>query len=506
MKRVGSVVLLIVPVLVAIIGLYSIRIMLPVYAGINQYDYDPAYVYLLNGVSIFLGLPPGHIDHPGTPTQIVIGMVAGLWWSLFDRGSGTLMDAALANPELYVRVLGLFFLACNVAANWFLGRRVAAAAGSVSTGVVAQTGPLFLGVLAPRLVYLSSEAMLLALGMVVLGLLAEGMFRPGPKAPGFGSSIVAGALSGVAVTAKVTFAPMLAVLFVIPRDRRLVAALLATVVAALLCVSPAYEQGLPMVRWFVGLVTREGRYGVGERGIADAATITAQLRNIGEVIPILYAGLLAAAVAALLRFGRISVAILAAFVLQLCLALKPTQVHYFLSVVPLATVLLAWLVRTNRIGARLAGLAAVLALCLGGLWTVSGFNTLSFERAVRGAQVREFERALLQYPGALVIGTYRVPDLNYALNFAVGYTSTAFRTEVSPKLPSGLSYHRGGFIVSAIGNYGPLRRIDPFLAAGRPVLLAFPLEVPFERFECAEPVWKSVRFHICRVLRVVDPP
>jgi hypothetical protein len=499
--------LLIVPVLIGIIGLYSIRIIVPTYAGINQYDYDPAYVYLLNGVSIFLGLPPGHIDHPGTPTQIVIGMVAGLWWSLFDRGSGTLMDAALANPELYVRVLGLFFLGCNVAANWFLGRRVAAAAESVSTGIVAQTGPLFLGVLAPRLVYLSSEAMLLALGMVVLGLLADAMFRPGPKAPGLGSSIVAGALSGIAVTAKVTFAPMLAVLFVIPRDRRLAAALLATVVAALLSVSPAYEQGLSMLRWFVGLATREGRYGVGERGIADVATIAAQLREIGKVIPILYVGLLTAAVAVPLRFGRISMAILAAFVLQLCLAVKPTQVHYFMAVVPLATVLLAWLVRTTgRVGARLAGLGAVLAVGLGCLWSNAGFEILRAERAVRSAQVREFERALLQYPGALVIGTYRVPDLNYALNFAAGYTSTAFRIEVSPKLPSDLSYHRGGFIVSAIGNYGPLRRVDPFLAAGRTVLLAFPVEVPFERFECAQPIWSNARFHICRVLRVLDPP
>jgi hypothetical protein len=506
MKRISSAVLLIVPVLVTILGLYSLRIIFPIYGGINHYNYDPAYVYLFTGISIFFGHGPVHVDHPGTPTQIATAFVAGLWWSLFDRTPGTLIDASLANPEKYAWIAGVFFLACNVAANWFLGRRVSAASGSLPVGVVAQTGPLFLGVLAPRLVYLSPEAMLLALAMIIMGLLAHGMFRSQSEEPGLGSSLTVGALSGVAVAAKITFVPMLAILFVIPRGRRLLACLLAAFLALIVSVSPAYEYGGAMIRWFVALVTREGRYGVGEPGIADAATITRQLRDIWETIPILYVGLSMAAIAVLLRFGRVSLAILAAFVLQLCLALKPTQVHYFMPVVPLAPVLLAWLLGTSRIGLRLASPFAVLAVCLGCLWSGAAFRTLASERAVRSAEVRELERALVRYPGAMVIGTYPVLDLNYALNFALGYTSFGFRVEASPKLPSDLSYHRGGFVFSALGDSGAMRRIGPLLAAGRTVLLAFPNDVPFDRFECEQPVWKGKNFHTCRVLKVLDSP
>jgi hypothetical protein len=305
MKRLRLGVFLIVPVIIAVIGLYSMRIILLLYGGINNYNYDPAYVYLLNGVSIFLGLSPFHIDHPGTPAQIVTALVAGLWWSLFDRTPGTLLDAALADPEKYVRVVGIFFLGCNVVANWFLGRRVSAATESLSTGIIAQTGPLFLGILAPRLVYLSPEAMLLALTMVMLGLLSDAIFRPQSNRPGLGSSLAVGSLSGIGLATKITFAPMLAILFVIPRDRRLSACWLAAFVGAIVSLLPTHEYADAMFRWFVALVTRKGRYGTGEQGIADVSTVMAQLMRIWEVVPILYIGLLAAAVAVLLRFSRV---------------------------------------------------------------------------------------------------------------------------------------------------------------------------------------------------------
>ena len=480
------------------------RIILPLYVGMSTYNYDPAYVYLLNGVSIFLGFPAAHADHPGTPTQVVIALVAGLWWSLFDRAPGTLMDAALADPEKYVRMLGLFFLGCNVAANWFLGRRVSAAAASLPVAVIAQTGPLFLGILAPRLVYASPEPMLLALTMTMLGLLSGEIFGSRSRRPGLASSLAAGALGGVALAAKLTFAPMLAVLFVVGRDRRLLACLLAAFVAMIVSLLPVYEYAGAIVRWVLALATHKGHYGTGERGIVlDVPVVVAQLKKTWDALPILYAGLIAASIALFLRFDRVSAAILAALALQLGLVAKPIQLHYLASGVPLATVALARL--SGIAGARLAGLSAVLAVGLGCLWTGVALQGLRAERATRSAEVREIEKVLVRYPGARIIGAYPAPEWTYALNFALGYTAFPFRLEASVKIPSDISYHGGGLLAWVSAGYGPLRFLTPYLAAGRPVLLLFPRDIPFDRFECEEPVRTGGNFHVCRVLKVLDP-
>jgi hypothetical protein len=39
---------------------------MPISAAYGEFDYDPAYVYLLNGLSMLNGYAPNHADHPGT--------------------------------------------------------------------------------------------------------------------------------------------------------------------------------------------------------------------------------------------------------------------------------------------------------------------------------------------------------------------------------------------------------------------------------------------------------
>ena len=41
-------------------------------------NFDPSYQYLLNGLYMVKGIPPGHIDHPGTPLQLLFWMMIRL--------------------------------------------------------------------------------------------------------------------------------------------------------------------------------------------------------------------------------------------------------------------------------------------------------------------------------------------------------------------------------------------------------------------------------------------
>jgi hypothetical protein len=147
---------------------------------------------------------------------------------------------------------------------------------------------------------------------------------------------------------------------------------------------------------------------------------------------------------------------------------------------------------------------AVLAVGLGCLWTGLGFHTLRFKRDIHSAEVRELEKVLVRYPGARIIGAYAAPERTYALNFALGYTSLPFRREASVKIPSDISYHLSGSLAwVSLASHGPIRFLTPYLAE-RPVLLVFPRSIPFNRFECEEPVWSGENFHVCRVLKVLD--
>ena len=52
-------------------------------------------------------------------------------------------------------------------------------------------------------------------------------------------------------------------------------------------------------------------------------------------------------------------------------------------------------------------------------------------------------------------------------------------------------YHLSGSLAwVSLASYGPIRFLTPYLAE-RPVLLVFPRSMPFDRFECEEPVWKG---------------
>jgi hypothetical protein len=119
---------------------------------------DPAYVYLFNGLSILSGVGPGHVDHPGTPVQLLVAFVILIKSTLTGSDLSEAIKAALINPEASIATVSVFLLAGNALATWFLGFRIMRATGSIALAVGAQTGPMYLGHLLPRLTYLAPES------------------------------------------------------------------------------------------------------------------------------------------------------------------------------------------------------------------------------------------------------------------------------------------------------------------------------------------------------------
>ena len=69
---------------------------------------DPCYLYLLNGLHLLKGISLTHIDHPGTPLQILILAIM----FLMNMGSSVsaIEDKVLANPEFYLSVIHIVLI------------------------------------------------------------------------------------------------------------------------------------------------------------------------------------------------------------------------------------------------------------------------------------------------------------------------------------------------------------------------------------------------------------
>lgn len=347
-----------VPAALAVLGVYSFFQLRPFYAGVS-YHYDPAYIYLLNGLSMLAGEAPLYVDHPGTPLHVVVAVLVALQhWVKHGAPTGV-VDAVLADPDAYLSTISLVLLAANVVAFSVLGWRTYRATGSIAIAVAAQSAPLFLGLAFPRLVYLSPEALLLAFAALLLAIMAQPIFGLEKRQLSPAASVLAGFVAGLAVACKITFAPVLALLLLTGSIRTFVIAGVSTAVGLGVGLIPIYPHLAGMFRWFASVASHTGHYGGGSSGFIDLATIPGSLREVWIALPIVYLGLVASAAGLVYKlveegepsstwWSRVRVPLTLILVVagQLSLALKHFQPHYLLPAVPVAGLAGVWVVWT----------------------------------------------------------------------------------------------------------------------------------------------------------------
>ena len=129
------VLLFVLPVATFAFGWAIFEEMRPIFIGVGLYDYDPAYAYLFNGLNILKFTTPGHVDHPGTPLQVLSGLIILAKWStmhLFGFTNLGLTQSVLNSPEDYIAPVCFVLLLLNSLAVWFLGFRLFAATKSLA--------------------------------------------------------------------------------------------------------------------------------------------------------------------------------------------------------------------------------------------------------------------------------------------------------------------------------------------------------------------------------------
>jgi hypothetical protein len=270
--------LVIVPVFVLYTSLETIN-----NRGFNWYGggYDPEYCYLLNSLNNASLKPVGHIDHPGTTTQ-VYGAVVLRVYHLFDRSAiSSLRNSVLNDPERHLFVLNYASLALNCLFLIFTGLIALKATGKPWLAILLQTAPFFSAVaLYNGLTRVSQESMLLLSAMMLLTMVAW-QFLPGLNRSSRKNILLFALITGFGMASKIIFFPLVILpLILIPGIRNKLFFILSSICAFILLTFPIWAQYGRMLKWFAGMLIHTGHYGSGATGLIDKSAYINNMVNL----------------------------------------------------------------------------------------------------------------------------------------------------------------------------------------------------------------------------------
>ncbi len=410
---------------------------------------DPSYPYLLGSLAYAVGKPSMCCLHPGVPVQINGAWVLRL--SHVVIGHENFAADILRDPEVYAAILGfeeiLLYAAAMFAAGWLIYRFTQ----RLDLALLMQTPVFFNDANFYWLSPIAPEAMLYALVIlacalaVVYGLEPENVWirRIVPVAFGL--------LSGVGVSAKITYLPG-AVLPLILLDSwmGLTGYVLAAGASFAVISIPHWESVDNAIYFWKQLLQRQGLHGSGQAGHPQLAAIAAIFAEYIRSDPFFTAMFLACFIGTvwLLRSERGSpkrllIALTVCELLQIALATRQFSLRYL-----------------SPAYALLAAHAVVIVYCLSGIgplvrrvaaWAcVAGVILLVAVRSetvhTTAVQMREqrrdseniVRRILDKRPGSAEVAYYGANTIPFALDFGDSWVYRGFAKELEELYPSAL--------------------------------------------------------------------
>lgn len=484
-----------------------------------SYRVDPAYVYLLNALNLAELAPPWHVDHPGTPVQLLGALVIRAEWArrcLVGVCAPVAQDV-LADPERYLRLFQVVLAAGFCAALLLMGVALARACGVLPALCAQVTAAAFGAVVLRGLPGVSAEPMLATVAALLVAALGAPALGPRADAPGphpTGRALAVGGILGLGIATKVTFVPLVGLAFLLKGARARALALAAVPLAFVACTLPAVSRYPAMFDWLGRLATHRGRYARGPAGLPGASELARNVATLAAGEPVLFAllGLCAAvalmaalrppAAAEARRVRRVLLAVAAVVVLQVAITAKYTFPHYLLPAMmatPLAAAALVVHLRAPGPAAWRGAVAAALGLVL--LFGV-GRNLVTGTRADDEAAGILADRAavtarIAAAPDCAVFEYYGATSIPYGLQLGDGFAGWRYSARLAALYPDGLFFNLWQAHFESwehIGTYANVadhlahggcaflvgERLTPALRAdlGRHILLAAEIERP----------------------------
>ena len=433
----------------------------------NKNRSDPSYAYLFNALDIEQGIAPFVIHHPGTTVQLIGAAVLRVKWWVESQISPQppIVTSVLLHPEEYLRAINVVLLLL-----------IAAMIGVATKRVHELTGQTVLSLMVPSLLLVSASA---------LG--ATGQVQPEPLVIPLAMAVtllaiprndqssahlyLRAALFGVAlgtgIITKVTFAPLILLIFVFSSLLAILIAGISTLITASILLLPILSKLDVSYGWFKALITHQGFYGGGPEGIAPLdRLLSAALDLIGSE-PLIAVGALVAAIgfycvrvsgAAPANPGwiRFYLATVAVSMAQLLIVAKHPMPRYLMPGLASAAIFvpLALYHINSCISVKVRAFARVVLF---------GVAAILFARAVYTSVARYLmtqtdkkETVAIQAFAAdmdcKLIPYYRASGLDYALTFGEYWGGNSFGKQLAALYPDLVNYNPGSGLFEAFGS------------------------------------------------------
>ncbi|PTX95556.1 hypothetical protein [Opitutus sp. ER46] len=456
-RRWTQLVLLVIPIAFVLVALGLARQRGPLWLGQNS---DPSYQYLFSSLLLLNGQTPCHVDHPGTPLQVLGAAVL----QQVLPGQDTLAEsaAALRDPERALAAIHRVLVGITALSFTLAGFLVAARTGRVSSGVVVQAIPLLQIEPWRATLFIAPEALLLPLTLLVvaLTLVRDLPTEAPPSARPTLLSIVLGFVAGAALVTKVNFLPLCLLPLLTTRSRR--QSLWtggAMAVSVILFLLPIATQVPRMLRWLFAVSTHTGFYGSGDAGMIDAATYLPQLTRLIVADPVLLVVIVLSGAVGLRLvrsnqvppgtrvLARLLLITTVVEILAVLMVAKHPRPHYLLPAMVAAALniglMLELMPRTGPTGrqasTRLAWAAAMLVTGLFAAWRLT-----DFAHELGAARDRQLASAagVPSRGDALRVEYYRCSSPTFALYFGNGSAWGMFGPMLSELYPGRVFFNR----------------------------------------------------------------
>lgn len=231
---------------------------------------DPEYIYLISGMNCatldFRMI--GHIDHPGTPLQLL----SGLFFHLIHlfQGNHDLRTDVISDPEHYLVLSSLMLAALTFFLLLFLGKLAYRYTSSILGALVLQAASFYTLVNAGILSRYSPDRLMTVIILLFFMVYLRYRFEPKFGAKKF--ALFSGLIMGAGLMTKFNFAPLLLIPFIlIPGWKRrgtYLLSLLGSVAFFFLPVSSKYRNFWDIIS---GMIAHKGLYGSGDKGLLDTS-------------------------------------------------------------------------------------------------------------------------------------------------------------------------------------------------------------------------------------------
>lgn len=444
----AEIALLIFPAIILVAGLVMIGQMSPIYSGLRNLDYDPAYPYLFNAVGLMKGYNPGLIEHPGTTVQLMAGIISIASWSVARLcGLTTLAFPASvgANPEEYLRIIMTVFLAMNCAMIWWLGSAIARSTNALAAGMACQCGYLLFGPLFPRMFHLGAETFLFLAATGLMATLAPALFAG--RECSDKRAWAAGFFIGFGICSKINFSPLILLALLLVRLRPIAIAMSACALFSLFFLIPILGQSRQVISWLIVLASHDGPHGSGTGGPIDWTAVPERFGKVVTAEPLLVVA--AAALMAVIAFSgsrdkRKAIIISAAAGTVVLLVLKNFAIHYLVPAVAIAPAVIVWTIGRLSRASRAYAAAAAAAAATGIIATWNMSSAFAQERALRRANEKAIAEAIAKFDNPVVIGNFRSGYKPLAILMGLAWSDWKFARQFpQTAAPDFLTYYAG---------------------------------------------------------------